>query len=251
MKRFFTLLMAVIFLVVLCQGQSVEEIIQKNLEVKGGLEKLKEIQTMKTTGKMVMMGFETKITMWFKEPVMVKMEMLISEKKMTMGYDGTTAWQMSPLIGSEDPQEMTGPQAEQIKDNADMFSDPFVHYKDKGFTFELEGKEEIEGTPAYKLKLTKKDGKVIYYFVDAESFIELKTQMTREIAEGQEMTAETFFADYKEVDGVMMAHSMRIKVNGQDQGNIVVDSIELNVPLDDNFFKMPPKKTDPQQEPEK
>jgi outer membrane lipoprotein-sorting protein len=251
MKRFIVLFMAVIFLTVLCQGQSVDEIIQKNLEVKGGLKKLKEIQTIKQTGKMVMGSFEMKVTMWFKEPTMVKMEMLISEKKMTMAYDGTTAWQMSPLTGSEEPQEMAGQQAEQFKDNVDMFSDPFVYYKEKGFKFELEGKEEIEGTPAYKLKLTKKDGKVIYYFVDAESFIELKTQMTREIAEGQEMVFESFLADYKEVDGVMMAHSLSIKVNGQDQGNIVVDSVEFNVQLDDNFFKMPPKKTDPQQEPEK
>ena len=115
----------------------------------------------------------------------------------------------------------------------------------------MDGKEEVEGTPVFKLKLTKKNGKIIYFFIDAENFIELKSQMTRTIGEGQEMTLETFFGDYKEVAGVMSAHSLKMKMNGNDQGNIVVDSIEYNVPLDDNFFKMPKKKPAPPTEPEK
>ena len=250
MKKITALFAVMIFLGLLCQAQTVDDIIAKNMEVKGGIEKLRTIKTNKIVGKMAMMGFETNVTMWYKEPAMMKMEMVIAEKLMTFGYDGKTAWQISPMTGSDDPQEVTGAQAEQVKDNADMMSDPLVDYKKKGFTIDLEGKEDMEGTPVYKLKLTKKDGKVVYYFIDAENYIELKTEMTRTVND-REMTTETFFGDFKEVDGVMMAHSMTIKMNGQDMGNITLESVELNVPLDDNFFKMPPKKAAPQAEPEK
>lgn len=250
MKKIIVLFTAMIFLGLLCQAETVDDIIAKNMEVKGGIDKLRAIKTNKTTGKMTMMGFETQVTMWYKEPGMMKMEMTIAEKLMTFAYDGKTAWQISPLTGSDEPQEVTGAQAEQVKDNADMMSDPLVDYKKKGFKLDLEGKEDMEGTPVYKLKLTKKDGKITYFFIDAENYIELKTQMTRTINE-QETTTETFFGDFKEVGGVMMAHSMTIKVNGQDMGNITIESVEINVPLEDSFFKMPPKKEAPQKEPEK
>jgi outer membrane lipoprotein-sorting protein len=251
MKKLILLLTAVVFLGLLCQGETVDEIIAKNMEVKGGIEKLRAIKTSKMTGKMTMMNMDIKTTMWYKEPGMMKMEMMFADKLMTFAFDGNVVWQISPFTGSDEAQEVTGQEAEQVKDNADMMSDPLVDYKQKGHKIELEGKEEMEGTPVFKLKLTKKDGKIVYFFIDAESYIELKTQMTRKIGEGQEMTFETFFGDYKEVAGIMTAHSLKIKMNGQDQGNIVVESFEPNIPLDDNFFKMPEKKPAPPTEPEK
>jgi outer membrane lipoprotein-sorting protein len=250
MKKIIVFFIAVVFLGLLCQGQSVDDIIGKNLEAKGGIEKLRAIKTIKSVGKMIMMGFETKVTMWYKEPVMMRMEMLIAGKVMTFAYDGKIAWQISPMTGSDEPQEMTGQQAEQIIDNADMMSDPFVDYKKKGFKIELDGKEEMEGTPVFKLKLTKKNGNVVYYFIDAESFIELKSWMTKKVNE-QETTTETFFGDFKEVAGVMMPHSMNIKMNGQDNGDIILESIETNVPIADDFFKLPAKKPVPPKEIEK
>ena len=251
MKKFIVLLTALILLGFMCQGQSVDEIIAKNMEVKGGIEKIQAIKTSKMTGTMTMMNMEIKTTMWYKEPGMMKMEMMFADKMMTFAYDGNIVWQISPFTGSDEAQEVTGQEAEQIKDNADMMGDPFVDYKQKGHRVELEGKEELEGTPVFKLKLTKKGGKIIYYFIDAESFIELKIQMTRKIGEGQEMTLETYFGDYKEVAGVMSPHSLNIKINGQDQGNILVNTYETNVELDDNFFKMPAKKPAPPVEQEK
>lgn len=250
MKKIIVIFTAMIFLGLLCQAQTVDEIIAKNMEVKGGIDKLRTIKSNKTTGMMSMMGLETKVTMWHKEPEMMKMEMMFAEKVITFAFDGKIAWQISPMTGSDEPQEMTGAQAEQIKDNADMMSDPLVDYKKKGFKLDLEGKEDMEGTPVFKLKLTKKDGKVTYFFIDAENYIELKAQATRTVNE-QEMTMETFFGDFKEVGGVMIPHSMTIKMNGADSGNITIESVELNVPLDDDFFKMPPKKTASQEEPEK
>lgn len=244
MKKLFVLFTIVMLLGIMGWAQTVDEIIAKNLAAKGGAEKIRAIKTTKTTGKMLMMNVETATTMWYKEPNMFRMELLISDKKITFAYDGTVAWQISPFSGSEEPQEMTGQQAEQIKDNADMFGDPFVDYQKKGFSIALEGKEDMEGTPVFKLKLTKKDGKVIYYFIDAENYIELKTQITRTIGEGQEMNLETFFGDFKEVLGIMVPHSLHIKMNGQDFGNIVVESQEMNVQLDDAFFKLPPKKAE-------
>ncbi len=244
MKKFFVFFTIVMLLGIITWAQTVDEIIAKNLTAKGGIDKIRAIKTTKATGKMIMMNFETATTMWYKEPNMFRMELLVSDKKITFAYDGAVAWQISPMSGSDEPQEMTGQQAEQIKDNVDMFSDPFVDYQKKGYRIDLEGKEDMEGTPVFKLKLTKKDGKIIYYFIDTESYIELKTQVTRTIAEGQEMNLETFFGDYKEVQGIMVPHSLHIKMNGQDLGNIVVESQEMNVQIDDAFFKMPPKKAE-------
>ena len=131
MKKFIVVLTALVFLGLLCQGQTVDEIIAKNLEVKGGAEKVRAIKTAKMTGTMTMMNMEVKTTMWYKEPGMMKMEMLLADKMMTFAYDGNIVWQISPFTGSDEAQEVTGQEAEQVRDNADMMSDPFAHYKKK------------------------------------------------------------------------------------------------------------------------
>ncbi|MCK4764055.1 MAG: outer membrane lipoprotein-sorting protein [Candidatus Aminicenantes bacterium] len=252
MKKIIVVCIAIFMVGALCQAQSVDEIISKNLEVKGGAEKIRALKTIKANTKTGMGGMEIKGTMWFKHPNMFKMEMLISEKKMIFAFDGSVAWQVSPLTGSEDPQELTGQMAEMVKDNADMMDDPFLDYKKKGFKYELVGKEDMEGTQVFKLKLIKKSGKIVYFFLDAESFIEIKSIMTNKIGE-QDITTEMFYGDYKEVAGVMYPHSIATKQNGQDQGTIVFESVEPNVELDDAFFKMPPakKKTGQPQKKEK
>ncbi len=243
MKKSIVLLIALFILCSFCLAQTVDDIIQKNLEARGGLDKIKAIKTTKLNGKMILGDFEMRIMMWHQKPNMMKMVSLIGDKKITFAFDGQIAWQISPLTGGEDPQEVTGEQAEMVKENADMFDEPFIDYKKKGFKIELVGKEDMEGTEVYKLKLTKKSNQEIFYFIDSEAYIELKTQMIRKTADGQEMNIETYFGEFKEVNGVMYPHSMKIKANGADRGNIVLESIETNVQLDENFFKMPPKKT--------
>jgi outer membrane lipoprotein-sorting protein len=181
--------------------------------------------------------------MWFKKPNQVKMEMVFQGATMIMAYDGNIAWQISPFTGSTDAQEMTGDQADQVKDSAEMMDEPFINYEKKGYKIELMGKEDLEGTEVFKLRLTRKDGQVTDFFIDAENFIELKTSTTKKQQDGTEIKIDTILGDYKPVAGVMMPYSLSFSFNRMSM-NITLDAVEPNVELAEDFFSMPPKKTE-------
>jgi hypothetical protein len=115
-----------------------------------------------------------------------------------------------------------------------------VDYKEKGHTVELIGKEDMEGTPVYKLKLTLKNGDVRNIYIDAENYLELKLTSKRKTP-GGEVDVDQFLGNYKSVNGMMFAFSIDNKVNGQSVNTITIDKIELDSPIDEALFKMPAK----------
>ncbi|MGH9314952.1 MAG: hypothetical protein ACRD09_07540 [Vicinamibacterales bacterium] len=216
---------------------SIDAIVAKNLQAKGGEAKLKAVQSMRMSGRVTIQGMDLNMSIMTKRPNMMRQEMQFQDKKVVMGFDGTTVWTINPLMGSEAPQEMTGPQADMTKEQAE-FDGPLVDWKAKGHSVEFVGTEEVGGAKAHKLKLTKKSGQVQHLYLDADSGIELKT--TVQMPQGATtMTVETEMSDYRSVDGIMMPHALKTSINGMPTGSIIVEKIELNAPVDDAQFKMP------------
>lgn len=223
-------------------GETLEEILAKNYDSRGGLEKLQSIQTVKIKGKIVqsMMSMEMPLEVWYKKPNKIRMESTFQGRKVVQGYDGKIAWWIMPFLGTEDPQEMAEDQAKEVKEMAESM-DPLVDYREKGYKLELVGKEEMEGTDVYKLKMTKEDDKVEYYYLDAETGIELKNSSYRKQGE-TEILVETYPGDYQEVDGLLMSFQMEVKVNNQPSVSMTFSEYKFNEEMDDVLFIMPAKK---------
>jgi outer membrane lipoprotein-sorting protein len=223
---------------------TVDEILAKNAEAKGGMEKLRAVNSVKLTGKMSLGGgMEAPITLTKKRPEMMRMDFTFQGMTGTQAYDGTTGWMVMPFMGKKEPEAMSADMLKEVKEQAD-FDGPFVDYAKKGNKVELLGKADIEGTPAYKLKLTTKDGTESIVYLDADSFLEIKTESKRKI-QGQEMEGETTFGNYQEVEGLLFPMSMEMKAKGMPGGQtITLEKIELNPKLDDESFKMPAKKAE-------
>lgn len=219
-------------------GQTVDEILAKNFTARGGLEKIKAIQSYKMTGKLVVQGMELPFTLQSARPDLMRMDMSIQGKAMVQAYDGETAWMINPMAGG-DAEKMPEDQTKSFKEQGE-FDGPLVDYKTKGHTVELLGKEEIEGTETYKLKVTRSTGDVRTFYIDAKTFLELKSA-GRQKVQGQDMDMEMFFSDFKPVNGVLVAHSMESKVKGQRLMIMTLDNVEANVAVDAASFKMPKK----------
>ena len=219
-------------------AQTVDEIVNKNIEVRGGLEKLEALKSMKLTGKMTMQqGMEAPILVYQKRPNLIRMEFTFQGMTGIQAYDGQTPWMVMPFMGTKDPQKMPEDEAREIIEQAD-FDGPLVNYKEKGNTVELVGKEDLEGTPVYKLKVTLKNGDVRYFFLDAENYLDLKiTRITKR--EGNEITVETFLGDYKNVKGLMVPYSVEVKIRDQVVNQLSWENVEFEIPIDDSIFKMP------------
>src|SRR5579884_2911594 len=146
MLRKVCLPIVVILAAVSClSAQTVDEIIAKNIQARGGADKLKSVQTIKATATMSMGGMEIPGVIIQKRPQMARMEFTVQGLTAVQAYDGKEAWQVMPFMGKKDPELMSADEAKETEEDADI-DGPLVDYKSKGHQVELLGKEKIEGT---------------------------------------------------------------------------------------------------------
>lgn len=240
-------LMGVVVLALLAPvawAQTVDELLAKNHEAKGGLEKLRAVKSVRATGTMMAgPGMEFPFVMMNKRPNSTRLEFTFQGMTGMQVYDGKTAWMSMPFMGRKEPEPMPPDQAKDFAEQAD-FDGPLMDYKQKGHTIELVGKEQVEGADTYKLKVTLKDGAVRHYYLDAETYLEIKVEAKRTIR-GTEVEGESYFGDYKEVGGMMMAHSIESGAKGSPQRQkLTIETVELNPEIDDSLFAMPAAASD-------
>ncbi len=229
-----------------------DEIIQQNIEARGGLEAIQAVQSVRATGTMSMMGgqMEAPFTWEWKRPNKFRLEFKIQGQSGIQGYDGETAWMHMPFMGKADPEVLPEEDARQVEDQADMIDGPFIDTEEKGYTLEYMGEEEVDGTPVHKIKVTNKHGDVTYNFLDAEYFLSIKEEGKRKQGE-TEMEFESIVGDYKEVAGLIMPHSIEARPKGAPAGQaITIDQFEFGVEIDDERFTLPeveaPEATEPE-----
>lgn len=217
-----------------------DQIVQKHVEAIGGVEKINSIRSLMVKGKASILGqTEAPLTIQVKRPNMLRLEITFQGRTMVQAFDGITAWTMNPMTGSE-PKQSSDEDTRAAQESSDFIGGNLVDYKSKGNTVELVDKEDVDGIAVYKLKLTKKNGSVEYDYLDAKSFLPIKTEGRRKQL-GQEILYESKIGDYKPVEGVLMPFNVKQLVNGRLAMEITVEKMDANVPLDEAVFKMPEK----------
>jgi hypothetical protein len=218
-------------------AQSVDEIVAKNLAAKGGVEALKAVRAMRITAVVKPTpDLEIPVTITTARPNRLKQESQVQGQQIVMAFDGESAWTVNPLMGADKPQPITGPELESLKSQPDM-DGPLVDYKSKGTTVELVGTETVAGKKTNKLKITRKDGQSQELYLDAETGLEVRAVSTV-VRQGQSMTVESTFSNYRLVGSLTMAHTIEQKMMGQDVV-FTVQKVEILPEIDPAIFKMP------------
>jgi outer membrane lipoprotein-sorting protein len=221
-------------------AQTADDVAQKNIAARGGLDKIKAINTIRMSGKATVgPGLQAPITLSAARPNSVRIQLEIQGKSLIQAFDGTEGWLVNPFSGSSEPQKMSADDQKDAEDQADAIDGSLVDYKAKGSTLELMGKEDYEGTGVYKLKLTKKSGDVSYLYIDATNYLELRETGKRKTPDGNEVEVESIPGDYKAEGGVQFAHSLEVKSGGQTQFQATFEKIEINPTIEASTFKMP------------
>ncbi len=218
-------------------AQTVDEIVAKNLEAKGGLEKLKATNSVRMMGTALVQGTSVPVTTVSKRPNMMRNEIEMGGQKLVQAFDGTSMWMLVPGMPAQEVPP--GPQTEMLKRGLNsQFDPPFVDYKEKGHKIELQGKESEAGKDVYHLVVTPKEGPVSHYYIDAATGLETRT-VTEIEDPAMKGKMETRMTDYRNIDGRMVPFSMTQMVNGTTVAEMKFEKVEFNVPIDDTLFKMP------------
>lgn len=242
MKRIFSALslaLALLFLPAAAQDMTLEQVLEATYEAQGGLDRLKSLKTATFKGTLSMgEGLEAPFTMTFKRPDKARMEFVVQGMTGIQAFDGKTAWMLMPFMGQTEPEAMPDDQAKTIKEQADL-EGPLVDWKAKGHQVELIGLEDVEGTQAYHVKITLKNGDVRHHYLDAEYFLAIKQTGTTSI-QGNNTEFETTLSDYKDVQGLMVPHAMESKAKGAPSGQVLtIREVVLDAEVADELFTIP------------
>ncbi len=220
-------------------AQTADEIVAKYVEVIGGVDAWKAKKTMKMTGVAENFGMTFPITVYAMRPNLQKVEVEVQGQKFVEAFDGTVAWTINPFMGGTDPVKKS---EEESKEAAkQMFEDDLVDYQSKGHRISFEGEEEMDGAKTYKIKLTRKDGDELIYFIDAETYVPVVVRRFISVGELKGKAVDVYMSDYTEVEDVVIPLSMEQKVDGQTFMKSTMKQVEFNVPLTEADFAFPGK----------
>ena len=229
LRNLFTLLLVTGGL--LAQAQTADEIVAKHITAIGGADSWKKINSVYQEGSMTVQGTDVAISMTVLHNKGMRQN--ISLMGMT-GYQimtPTAGWNFMPFQGQQKPEAIT---ADELKENVDELDTQgeLIDYKTKGHTVEYLGKDDVEGTEAYKMRITQKSGKVKTFYIDPASNYIIRT-VAKQKANGQEVEVTTDLSDYKKLpEGIVMPMSVKLPF-----GQMKVTKVEVNKPVDENLFK--------------
>jgi len=220
---------------------TVDELVAKNIEAKGGATVLNNLQTLRTTGKLLV-PVQGQIELGYmqirKQPDEVRTEASLQGMTQIEAYDGKEGWKVSPFFGRKDPERMSADDVKALVEDTEL-GGPLADWKAKGSTVEYLGTEDVDGTPAHKLKVTRKNGDVSFVYLDPDHFLEIRI-VTQRTLHGAYEEVETDLGDYEKAGGVFVPTSIEIGSKGAaDKQKIIIDKVEANVPVDDAIFHFP------------
>ncbi len=242
-----------ILLLVLCITgckPTLEQLINRHIEASGGLERLRAIQTVRVVQRVETGNPANDFSFVIMRKRGNKFRMEERSSISAVGYeisgcDGRTSW----VKGWQRPAKP----GLGLCDGAADIDGLLMNYKEKGMSLEFVGREKIDGSDLYHIKLIPKPGGSLHFYIDTHTFL-----LSRIASESNGEHREDIYSDYRKVDGVMVAFcdqmrwwkvedkpeqedkltALKVGTESPHQKQIV-EKIEFNVPLDDSLFAMP------------
>jgi hypothetical protein len=213
-------------------GQTVDDVISKNLQARGGADVLRGVQTLEMRAHLSSQGINLPMTLYAKRPNLTRKELSVVGQTLLFVFDGTNAWQVNPLQGSTEPVDIRGGELDRIRQESD-FDTPLLDARARGFTVELAGNETVDGRVMQHLRVAR-NGTTLDCYLDAVTGLEARTVSRTPMGA---LTQE--FLDYRNVQGVQMPFTVRTLQNGVRVAEITFDAIRLNAPLEEGLFNKP------------
>lgn len=233
--RFYTLLTAFLIAGYCTSAQSADELVAKNIVAMGGEEKLKGIKSQYVEGTMEVQGQTIAIKRWVKQDEAMRLEFMVNGTSNVQVVTRTAGWSLMPAMQQTTPQDMNPEVLKLMKNQLDVRGELY-DYKGKGKKIDLVGKDTVNGSPAYKLKITAADGTSGIAYLDAKSYLLVKATNHMSV-QGQDMELVTLLSDYKKTpEGIAYPG-----VTEQDPGGAKINilKIETNQPVADSLFTKP------------
>jgi len=240
---------------------SADQVIEKNVAARGGLQAWRAVQSLSMSGKMDAGGNESKtrptpgvrtggvqlprrqaeqaqlpFRMEMKRQRKQRLEIDFRGQTAIQVFDGTHGWKLRPFLNRHEVEPFSSDELKAMDLQSDL-DGPLVDYVAKGTKAEMEGTERVEGKDTYRLKLTYKNGASQHVWIDANTFLETKIEGTPRKLDGKLHNVEIYYRDYRTVSLVKVPYLTETKVQGVNQAEkIEIDEVAINARVEDSRF---------------
>jgi hypothetical protein len=246
MKSSTRILSALIITVILCgtavaQGHLTDpyEILSKNFDAQGGLERLKAEKSAYIEGTLALAGLTGTLKVWTQYPDLQRTEVDLTVLKITQGDNGTYTWILDSngkLQKMTKEDEITTQRRELKRHMADF---EYADRKSNVFSVKLGGKDKVNDHDCYVVVITNKlNSDTLKYYINTTTFLVDKSSTIQ----GTEGT-DSFPADYRQIDGVTVPFYTKevARLTGQAQ-ELTISNYVSNPVTDPARFEPPEEK---------
>jgi len=174
-----------------------------------------------------------------ERPQSIRYEAQLQGLTQVQAFDGSQAWQINPFQGRKDPEKLSVDDAKGMGEDATDILGPLIDYREKGYEVEYLGTEDVDGTQAHKLRVTRPNGDILFVYLDPDYFLEIRT-LSRRIEHGVPNETVTDYGDYEQVDGVYLPLAQESGPKGStDRQKVQFDTAEANLAIDAAIFHFP------------
>lgn len=219
------------------KAQTVEKVIANYISFTGGEKQWKKIQSIVSSGNYNYGGLEFPFEAFSKAPDHYKYIVSSNGKSFIQSFDGSAGWKIDGFKEETAKTMLTGNEARAMANEADVeLETPFINYKQKGYQAILVGREQVNNTDCYKIRLIR-DSDTSTYFFNANDYSLIKKQAVSKNAELDKSLLDTYYSDYTMVEGIKAPFKMISKIGDQTILTITVQKMQLNTTIDENIFK--------------
>lgn len=233
------------------QAQTVDEIVAKHIEARGGYGRIKAIESLKITRTVATPFTSVTVVTYKKRPNLLRIEQTPKGQTTAIarGVNADAAWETiqgkiltRPEAAATETREIDGD-----------FDGLLVDWKEKGHAVTLEGREPLGTGEAFKLKVTTKGGATRHVFIDTKTYLESAMSGRIQLPALDPKTGELrmnpgtstwTYSDYRDVNGVKFPFSVdEERTTGPITQSFATytEKVEVNVPLEDALFAPPGK----------
>lgn len=149
-------------------------------------------------------------------------------------FDGKKGYMINPMMGGNEVIEMPENEAANMKNQGSFATNLLSLLKEN--KLEMAGEANIKGKPAWKIKTITPAG-TGYVYIDKATYRQVRTDMWVSQM-GMDFNIETYLSDYTDFNGVLLPKSTTSYANGEEMMNVIIQKVELNLPMDDKLFSL-------------
>ncbi len=232
--------LALLLVAIPAQALTATELVAKNIEAKGGAEALQAVKSLQREGRLIVNDgqFVLDLRETKQRPQSIRTEISMQGLSQVQAYDGKEGWRIDPFGGRKDPERMPADDVREYAEDASI-DGVLADASAAGHKIEYLGTEDVDGTLAHKLKVTRPDGGLQYVFLDPDYFLEIRVE-SQGTVRGVKRTSVTEYGNYEKVGGVFWPLSIEAGIKGQGRpAKYEYRSAVVNPEIAPGYFSFP------------